>query len=174
MRDSTITTSVGTGTGAGGNITIDPVFVVLDSGTIQANAFGGPGGNISIVSDFFIASPDSIVEASSALGISGTVAISAPETDLSAGVAVLTSQLMDAAQRLAKQCGARGGRTLASFVGKGRGALPVQPGAAMMAHYLGDAATKLGALPIPAVATQQPGQARAFLVAGTLQLGCST
>ncbi len=100
------------------------------------------------------------------------MAISAPETDLSAGVAVLTSQLMDAAQRLAKQCGARGGRTLASFVGKGRGALPVHPGAATMVHYLGDAATKLGAVPIPAVATQQPSEARAFLVPGTLQLSC--
>ncbi len=60
----------------------------------------GPGGNISIVSDFFFASPDSLIEASSALGITGTVAISAPETDLSAGVTVLTSTLMDAAERL--------------------------------------------------------------------------
>ncbi len=118
-------------------------------------------------------SPDSLVEASSALGIAGSVAISAPETDLSTGVAVLTSALMDAAARLAKQCGARGGRTLASFVGKGRGVLPVQPGAAMMAHYLGDAAMKLGAVPIPAVVKQQPGQARAFLVPGTLQLSCA-
>ncbi len=59
----------------------------------------GPGGNISIVSDFFFASPDSLIEASSALGITGTVAISAPETDLSAGVTVLTSTLMDAGRR---------------------------------------------------------------------------
>jgi hypothetical protein len=42
-----------------------------------------------------------------------------------------------------------------------------------MVHYLGDAATKLGAVPIPAVATQQPSEARAFLVAGTLQLSCA-
>ena len=74
LRDSQITTSVGTGTGGGGNIVIDPVFVVLDGGTIQANAFGGPGGNISIVAENFLASPDSLVEASSALGIAGTVA----------------------------------------------------------------------------------------------------
>ncbi len=104
---------------------------------------------------------------------------------------MLTSQLMDAAQRLAKQCGARGGRTLASFVGKGRGALPVQPGAAMMAHYLGDTGTKLeplqqgaageqvSAIAIRAEATEKadgPGGPRghALLVPGTLQLGCST
>jgi large exoprotein involved in heme utilization and adhesion len=178
MQDSAITTSVGTGTGAGGNIFIDPVFVILDSSVIQANAFGGPGGNITIIAENFLASPDSLVEASSALGISGTVAISAPETDLSAGVAVLTSTLMDAAARLAKQCGARGGRTLASFVGKGRGTLPVQPGAAMMAHYLGDVGNKLGAALEDGVAMQiamgamQPRDARAFLVAGTLQLSC--
>ena len=138
-----------------------------------------PGGSITIVADFFFAGPGSLIEASSALGIAGTVAISAPETDLSAGVAVLTSTLMDAAARLAKQCGARGGRTLASFVGKGRGALPVQPGAAMMAHYLGDTATKLGAAPGDGAVTQiamdaeQPREARAFLVAGTLQLSCA-
>ncbi len=86
---------------------------------------------------------------------------------------------MDAAARLAKQCNARGGHTLASFVGKGRGAMPVQPGAAMMVPYLGDAATKLGATAEDGVVMQtamdagQPGEARAFLVPGTLQLSCA-
>ena len=48
LRDSQITTAVGSGRGAGGNITIDPEFVVLENSQISANAFGGPGGNITI------------------------------------------------------------------------------------------------------------------------------
>ncbi|MFQ5776060.1 MAG: hypothetical protein ACE5GS_16185, partial [Kiloniellaceae bacterium] len=192
LRDSRITTSVGTGEGAGGNIvTVGPVFVILDSSAIQANAFGGPGGNILIVTENFVASADSIVEASSQLGIAGTISISAPETDLSAGVAVLTEKLMNAAARLAKQCGARGGRTLASFVGKGRGALPAQPGPAMIAHYLGAAGAKLGSRPQEAPGTQAAaipiratagGKAPvtawraggALLVPGTLQIACDS
>lgn len=174
LRDSQITTSVGTGSGAGGNIVIDPIFVVLDSSTIQANAFGGPGGNITIVADNFLASPDSLVEASSVLGIDGTVSIGAPETDVSSGLTVLAGNLMDAAARLAKQCGARGGRTLASFVGKGRGALPMRPGAAMMAHYLGATTAKLGAAPGQGSVQRAANKSRsgAHLVPGTLELTC--
>ena len=44
LHDGAMTTSVGNGSGGGGNIFIDPVFVVLNSSRIEANAFGGPGG----------------------------------------------------------------------------------------------------------------------------------
>src|SRR5690606_26771805 len=63
LSDSAITTSVGSGQGKGGNIRIDPTFVILDNSRIVANAFGGPGGNIQIIADHFIASPDSLVDA---------------------------------------------------------------------------------------------------------------
>ncbi len=80
---------------------------------------------------------------------------------------------MNAAARLAQQCGARGGRTLASFVGVGRGGLPIQPGAAIPSHYLGtssgklagggaDATRQLTALPLGTV-----------FVPATLQIDCS-
>ena len=44
---SQVTTAVGTGSGKGGNITIDPQFVVLDRSQIRADAFGGPGRECS-------------------------------------------------------------------------------------------------------------------------------
>lgn len=135
LTDSTITASVGQGFGGGGNIDIDPAFVILDSSQVIANAFGGPGGNITIVTGQFLASPDSVVSASSALGIAGNVVIDAPDTDIAGALAALPANLADAASQLAQQCSARGGRTLASFVGTGRGGLPVRPGGALPAYY---------------------------------------
>lgn len=60
LRDSSITTSVAGGLGGGGDISIDPTFVILQNGRIVANAIRGSGGNIRIVSEFFLASADSI------------------------------------------------------------------------------------------------------------------
>lgn len=37
---------MGRGEGAGENITIDPVFLIVDSNAIQANAFGGADGKV--------------------------------------------------------------------------------------------------------------------------------
>ena len=49
----------------GGNITIDPEFVILQNSQIVANAFAGQGGNIQITAEAFLADPDSRVDASS-------------------------------------------------------------------------------------------------------------
>jgi hypothetical protein len=43
----------------------------------------GQGGNIQIVSNVFLADPSSVIDASSALGIDGTVDIRAPITEIS-------------------------------------------------------------------------------------------
>lgn len=83
---SSITTSVAGGTGNGGNITIDPVFTVLDGASeIVARAREGSGGNIRITTDFLFQSPDSRIDASSEFGISGTVEIDSPDTDITGG-----------------------------------------------------------------------------------------
>ncbi|HYW21283.1 MAG TPA: filamentous hemagglutinin N-terminal domain-containing protein [Nodularia sp. (in: cyanobacteria)] len=65
------------GAGIGGNVTIDTnTLFSLGNSTITANAFGGRGGNIRInVRDGFLFSENSLVEASSELGINGTVQI---------------------------------------------------------------------------------------------------
>ncbi|XSG85183.1 MAG: filamentous hemagglutinin N-terminal domain-containing protein [Methylohalobius sp. ZOD2] len=125
---SRITTSVAGGRGDGGNITIDPVFVVLDDGSrIIAQAREGAGGNIRIVSDFFFASPDSVVDASSDFGIDGTVNIDSPDTNISGSIVVLPASFMDASALLSERCGARAAGELSSFVLVGRGGLPLAP-----------------------------------------------
>ncbi len=106
MQGSQITTSVAGGEGAGGNIEIDPIFVILQRSDIIANAFGGPGGNIRIVADHLIQDPESRIEASSALGINGVVAIESPDANIISGIAVLPSGYLDVTQLARKSCDA--------------------------------------------------------------------
>ncbi|MGH8654905.1 MAG: hypothetical protein ACREYE_23295 [Gammaproteobacteria bacterium] len=128
LRDnSAITTSVAGGQGDGGSITIDPTFVVLDGSRIVANARQGRGGNIRIVSDFFFASPDSIVSASSDLGIDGIVDIESPDTDVISGALELPESFLDAASLLSDRCSARTAKGSSSFVVSGRGGVPPGP-----------------------------------------------
>lgn len=127
LFNSGITTSVQGGLGNGGNITIDPRFVILNNSSIIANAYGGNGGNIDIVSDYFIASADSIVQASSQLGISGTINITAPDIDLSGSLTVLPSNYLDATSLLRDRCEAMSEENTSSLVIEGRGGMPIEP-----------------------------------------------
>jgi filamentous hemagglutinin family protein len=115
LRDSRISTSVADGQGDGGNIRIDPVFVVLENGQIMARAVRGRGGNITIQSDFFIASPDSVVDASSELGIHGTVDIRSPDTNISAKIIPLPEHFLNASALLSERCAARTLGEMGSF-----------------------------------------------------------
>ena len=136
LVDSQITTSVESGVGGGGNIFIDPQFMLLQNSQIIANAFGGPGGNIGIIAGQLIADPSTIISASSALGIDGSVNIDAPDTDVSAGLAVLPASFLDAASLMRAGCSAaRAG--LSSLVQVGRGGLPPDPGDALPSMDLG-------------------------------------
>ena len=136
LKDSAITTSVGSGFGGGGNISIDPIFVVLLNSQIIANAFGGPGGNIDIVTNFFFTSSDSVIEASSTLGVSGTIAISSPDTDVSGGITVLPENFLDISELLTERCGTRQGIRSNSLVVTGSGGLPADPGGYLSAAVL--------------------------------------
>ncbi|HBA89497.1 MAG TPA: hypothetical protein DCZ75_16375 [Geobacter sp.] len=132
LIDSKITSSVGGGPETtGGNISIDPRFVVLKESQVVANAFAGTGGNISIVADTFLADPASRVDASSQLGISGTVDIQAPVTSISGLVTPLSSDYVSASTLLRERCIARirEGSTYSSFVVGGRDGLSIEPGA---------------------------------------------
>ncbi|MBN2701582.1 MAG: hypothetical protein JXR29_09060, partial [Methylothermaceae bacterium] len=82
---------------------------------------------IRIVSDFFFASPDSVVDASSDFGIDGTVNIDSPDTNISGSIVVLPASFMDASALLSERCGARAAGELSSFVLVGRGGLPLAP-----------------------------------------------
>lgn len=128
LSDSQITATVTGGQGKGGNITIEPTLVVLNHSTISANAFGGPGGNVSIASDVFLASPDSEVTASSTLGVDGVVDIQSPITNVSGSFAPLPESFVSTAELLPVRCAARlrDGQA-SSFVVRGRDALPPTP-----------------------------------------------
>ena len=136
LRNSQITTSVKGSTGNGGNIAIDPKLLVLDHSQIIAQAVQGHGGNITIVADQFVPSADSLVSASSQLGISGTVELIGPRVDLNGSLVVLSSELYNAAAVLRDNCAARGSRPRSSLVERGRGGLPQDTEAAVPALYL--------------------------------------
>ncbi len=131
MLNGRITTSVQSGFGNGGNIFVDPNFIVLQGSRIEANAFGGDGGNIDLIADFLILSPDSVIRASSALGVDGIIRTTAPDNDISASLAVLPATYMDAAAKLPANCGAaRAGQS--SLTSVGRGGLPPAPDAYLL------------------------------------------
>ncbi len=136
LSGSRIITSVGSGIGNGGNIDIDPRFVVLNNGLIQANAYGGNGGNIRIVTDHLVSSVDSRIEASSELGIAGSIEVSSPNVDVGSGLTVLPSQFLDASLLLRDSCAGRAGRSASSsFVGVGNGGLPQGPDELFASRY---------------------------------------
>jgi len=133
LIDSKITASVGGGPQTtGGNITIDPEYVILNDSQIIANAYEGKGGNIRIIADVFLASPDSIVDASSQLGISGTVNIQAPIQNISGTLAPMQGNFLSAEALLRDRCIARiRGESISSFVVSGRDGLPIRPGSVL-------------------------------------------
>jgi filamentous hemagglutinin family protein len=105
LRQAEISTSVKGGTGDGGNITIEnPTFVVLDKGKIKAQADEGRGGNIRIVADQLIKSPDSLISASSRLGLDGNVQIKSPTVNLDDFLVVLPGGYIDASGQLPAPC----------------------------------------------------------------------
>ena len=138
LLDSQITTSVKGASGNGGNIAIDPQLLVLDHSQIIAQAVLGHGGNITIAADEFLPSADSLVSATSSLGISGIVEIIGPRTALDGSLVVLPSELRSAAAVLRDSCAARGNRPHSSLTKAGRGGLPQDPDAPLLAVYLAD------------------------------------
>lgn len=129
LEDSAITTSVGSGQGSGGNIAIDPSFVVLRDSRIAADAFGGPGGNVKIVSAFFFADPrrPAPVTASSQQGIDGSIDITAPDVDIASQLTNLPASFLDAAALLRERCAGRRPGSQGSFVVGGSAKLAPSP-----------------------------------------------
>jgi hypothetical protein len=136
LSSSEISTSVKGETGNGGNITIDPLLVILNHSTIKADAIAGHGGNITITADQFIPSSDSSVEATSELGISGTIVIDGPRVDVNGALVVLSTQLRSRTEVLREACAARAGQPISSLVEAGRGGLPQDQEATLPALYI--------------------------------------
>jgi large exoprotein involved in heme utilization and adhesion len=138
LNNSEISTSVGSGSGSGGNIFIDPTFVILESSRIAANAFGGAGGNINVIANVFLASPDSVIDASSQLGVPGSVQVSAPRTDAVSGLPALPVQFFDATGLLREACAGPAGATRSRLIGLGRGGVAETPFSYAASRYFED------------------------------------
>lgn len=135
IQESRITTRVfgGSDTTAG-DIRINTPLAVLDDGVVTAEANLGSGGNLSIFAENLIRSPGSVVEASSRLGIDGTVVLSSPETDVASGLVALPAAFFDAGSRLRDSCAARGAGKASRFHGAER-ALPPRAAEPQVASY---------------------------------------
>jgi large exoprotein involved in heme utilization and adhesion len=130
LQDSQITATVEGGTGDGGNVTIDPEFIILQGSQITANAFAGAGGRIALTaSKAFLADPSSVVTASSTLGINGEVNIQAPITNLSGTLVPLPQAFARATALLSSRCAERlQAGNVSTLVVRGRSGVPARPG----------------------------------------------
>jgi filamentous hemagglutinin family protein len=134
--DSEVSTSVLGGAGGGGNILIEMgddsgvAIMILERSQLTAQAVQGRGGNMTITTGLFVASgdPQTIVSASSELGISGEVQIDAPDASIVGTLAALPAVFLDAAELIREGCAARRPGNAASLFVRGRGGLPAQPG----------------------------------------------
>jgi hypothetical protein len=113
LKQSSVTTSVDTALGNGGNITVISPALVLDNGMIQANAYSGRGGDVFIQVDSLIGSQGklyqglaepitwkdnvphvpgfNVIQAASKFGLSGTVNVTSPQINLSGVLAGLST-----------------------------------------------------------------------------------
>ena len=119
-----VTGAQGGTAGAGGNISIDPTFIILDHAIISANAALGAGGNILLQAQYFFSS-ESLITATGSTA--GTVTITAPELDLSGALVSLAAQFVDASTQLQERCTLRLGVEASSFLALGRGGVEDSP-----------------------------------------------
>ncbi|MFL5285289.1 MAG: filamentous hemagglutinin N-terminal domain-containing protein [Rhodopila sp.] len=153
LQRSSITTSVNGALGNGGNIIIDPRFVVLNQSVIRANAVGGSGGNIRIRADQLVQSADSEITATSQLGLSGEIAIAGQPVNLTSSLVVLASELRAAAALLHESCAAQGARPRSSLVVAGRGGQRHDPETTLPALYIANRPVRAGQDLAPEVPT---------------------
>ncbi len=89
---------------AEGNLRIEEPQFIINSGKIVARAFESHGGNINLESEKFISSPNSIVSASSKLGITGTVKIESIDIDLTGALKTFGTNFLNAAAHMKRPC----------------------------------------------------------------------
>jgi filamentous hemagglutinin family protein len=131
-RGSSLNTNAGSANG--GNISIDTeTLVALENSDISANAIQGSGGQVNITAQGIFGTafrdrltPESDITATSELGteFSGTVTLTTPDIDASAGLVELQGKTTDTGDRIVSGCGAAEGN---SFTITGRGGLPESP-----------------------------------------------
>jgi large exoprotein involved in heme utilization and adhesion len=148
LRDSKITTTVRGGEGQGGNILIDPDFVILEQSQIRADAFRGPGGKVKIIAQGFVTDAISPVSASSEKNVNGIVDIQAVTTP-SGLVAPVPLVFAPAVTLLRSPCAARLHEgTVSTLVERGHAGIPATPDGVLPSR-----------LPLDPLSTAAPAQA---------------
>jgi large exoprotein involved in heme utilization and adhesion len=130
LTDSRIESSVLGGQATeGGNIDLDPVFIIVQNSEILANAIAGNGGNITLTATgaVFI-DGNSVLDASSETGISGTVTVNSPVAALAEVVAALPKNFVIPKTLFADACAAQAGGQFSSFTQGAPAAVPPAPG----------------------------------------------
>jgi filamentous hemagglutinin family protein len=110
----------------GGDVFIDPQFVLLDHSRISANAILGAGGNIEIIAGAFLANA-SAVTASSEASVQGTVSIETVQGDISGALVTLSSSFVSPRTTLQERCAMRLGGDTSTFLVVGRGGVSPSP-----------------------------------------------
>ncbi|MGI9304377.1 MAG: hypothetical protein ACR2RB_16980, partial [Gammaproteobacteria bacterium] len=111
----------------GGDLAIDPTFVILSNSFLSANAADGNGGDISIVAANFLTDNRSDINASSQFGSPGFIEVEAPTNDIGTTVTILDVSFVDLAKLLGQRCTPAALKERSSFVVEGRGGLPLSP-----------------------------------------------
>jgi large exoprotein involved in heme utilization and adhesion len=114
--------------GDGGNITINTDFLIAeDGGRINADAKEGTGGNINITAEsvFLDAPIDERITASSERGIDGVVEINTPDIDPTKGLLQFSSDVVDAADLIARNVCEKGRDS--KYIVTGKGGIPSNP-----------------------------------------------
>jgi filamentous hemagglutinin family protein len=128
LQNSTMSASVADGPGGGGNIEIDPQYVILQNSQILATVPQGQGGTITITANLFLPDATSIVSADSGSGLHGTVTIQSPNAPASGKIQPLGKSPLLATSLLNQRCAALAGGEFSSFTVAGRDNLPTEPG----------------------------------------------
>jgi hypothetical protein len=157
LTDSTIGAEAGgvTATDAGGNVTIDPDYVIMNRSNLLASANAGNGGNIAITAGFFVASADSSIDASSSRGLDGEILIDSPN-EITGSVLPLAPPAPVTAGLLTENCVPRLARERSTLTVQTSGAVRAVP------EYLPSPA------PVPPLRAQAGGDARRFSAANLL------
>lgn len=115
LFNSEISTKVHGGMSHAGNIDIETEAFALNNSMVRTNAFGGDGGNIHIDSEVIMKNYESYFDASSELGVSGNIILTAPEVYLNEETEELVTQFLPAEEWVYDSARARLGNR-SSFV----------------------------------------------------------
>ncbi len=126
----------------GGNIEIITTdLAYLQDGQITTSVKGGNenGGNINIKTDQLIASSNSLISASSELGLDGKIKIESPDISMEGFLVVLSDDVVEASNLMKKPCSMQG----SSFVVNKINGSPQTPYDYQSARYLSNAGKEI-------------------------------